>query len=291
METLVDIRASENTACNQLTLSHWRVSCTLNLCNAMNNNIKNHLQPATTKPIQRKFYPTEANTIERLVIDSDIDEKLIMLAHKHGIELKKRLVLGASDEAVEVMRAIPIGQRKVSCFLKDPSDCPEQTQKEIILFDLLRANVPQVEALRKEPSWIEKKRMEDELPIFTPCCLLRYIPEHRTYYPINYTCLLDFEISQDDNPTINLDELKLELAELPQMAYCGKATNGIDLLGIVAISTPQRYAAHAMALIRQFKKCGVIIRVAESITHTRALSSDPNGYFNGNAVEFAMFWD
>lgn len=270
----------------------------------MNNNIIDHLQPATMQSIQRKFYPTSDNTIEN--------------------------PMGISDEAVEVMRAKPIGQRKVQCFLKCAANSPEQTRKEVELLDLLNAYIPEVEALRKEPSWIEKKRREDELPIVTLCCVLDYsnefigerhdyrveqykeieylkknvslvqsqsfnirhydtIKAEPTFYPINYTCLIDFDILQDDNPTTNLDELKSELREVPIIAYCGRATNGIDLYCIVPISTPQRYSEHAWALIHQFRRQGIIIRVADSITHTRTLSSDPSGHFNGNAVEFTKF--
>lgn len=259
----------------------------------MNDNTIYNLQPATKQQSRKlfRFYPTEANTTEKIVIDSDIDDKLISLAVQHGIEVQKRLVLGVSDEAVEAMRTKPIGQRLVSCFVRSLIDGADYNGDLLPLGALLNADSPQVEALRIEPSWIEKKRMEDELPIFTPCCVLQCIPETRTYYPINYTCLLDFDILQDDNPTIRLDELKPELATLPQMAYCGLATNGIDLFCIIPISTPQRYAAHAKALIHQFKRQGIIIRVADYITHTRTLSSDPSGHFNENAAEFTKFWD
>ena len=237
-----------------------------NPCNNMNNNIIDHLQP-TTKQQSRKlfrFYPTEANTTNN--------------------------PLGVSDEAVEKMRSTPIGSRPVSCFVRSLVDGADYNGDWLPLGALLNANSPQVEALRIEPSWIKKKRMEDELPIFTPCCVLQCIPETRTYYPINYTCLLDFDILQDDNPTISLDELKPELATLPQMAYCGLATNGIDLFCIIPISTPQRYAAHARALIHQFRRQGIIIRVADSVTHTRTISSDPSGHFNENAAEFTQLW-
>lgn len=251
---------------NQHTFYYQIVSCTLNPCNNLNNNIIDHLQPTTMQQTRKlfRFYPTEANTTEN--------------------------PLGVSDEAVEAMRAKPIGQRLVSCFVRILVDGADYNGDWLPLGALLNANSPQVEALRIEPSWIEKKRMEDELPIFTPCCVLQCIPETRTYYPINYTCLLDFDILQDDNPTISLDELKPELATLPQMAYCGLATNGIDLFCIIPISTPQRYAAHARALIHQFKRQGIIIRVADSITHTRTLSSDPSGHFNENAAEFTQLW-
>ena len=224
----------------------------------MNNNIIDHLQPTT---ILQRFYPTEANTTNN--------------------------PLGVSDEAVEAMRIKPIGQRLVSCFVRSLVDGADYNGDWLPLGALLNADSHQVEALRIEPNWIEKKRMEDELPIYTPCCVLQCIPETR----INYTCLLDFDILQDDNPTISLDELKPELATLPQMAYCGLATNGIDLFCIVPISTPQRYAAHARALIHQFKRQGIIVRVTDYITHTRTLSSDPSGHFNENAVEFTKFWD
>ena len=253
----------------------------------MNNNIIDHLQPTT---ILQRFYPTAENTVERLVLDSDTDDRLILLAHQNGIDLKKRLILGVTDEAVEITRSTPIGSRTVSSFCVTPSD-KQDGFRRMNLRDILETNFPEVDALRNEPSYIVKKQLEEKLPIFTPCCVLIYEESCRTYYPIVYTCVMDFDILQDDNPNIDFVELKPALEALRHIYYCGRATNGIDLFCIVPISTPQRYAAHARALIHQFKKQGIIIRVADSITHTRTLSSDPSGYFNENAAEFTKFWD
>ena len=271
----------------------------------MNNNTINHLQPTTIQPILKKFYPTADNTIEN--------------------------PMGISNEDVESTKRKPISERVVSFYFTTPSDTPISSVREAYLRPLLESVYPQVEALRIEPNYIKKKHREDELPIFTPCCVLNYgyrnvfvgerqdfdsitlepleknvslvkpqplsIRHYQTYeskpyyFPINYTCLLDFDILQDDNPNIDFVELKPALEALRHIYYCGRATNGIDLFCIVPISTPQRYAAHARALIHQFKKQGIIIRVADSITHTRTLSSDPSGYFNENAAEFTKFWD
>jgi len=269
----------------------------------MNNNIIDHLQPATLQPMLKKFYPTSDNTIEN--------------------------PMGISDEEIESVKRKPISERIVSFFFKTPLDAPNSSVREAYLRPLLETIYPQVEAVRIEPNYIKKKHMEDELPIFTPCCFLNYgyknvfvgerqdydsitleplgknvsfvekqplsIRHYQTYeskpyyFPINYTCLLDFDIRQDDNPTTNLDELKSKLQKVLFIAYCGRATNGIDLYCIVPISTPQRYDEHATALRRLFRQKGVIIRVADSITHTRTISSDPSGHFNGNAVEFTKF--
>ena len=230
----------------------------------MNNNTVYHLQPTTLQPTQRKFYPVIGNTCSN--------------------------PYGVADEVIDLMKQKPIGIRPVSCFVRTPVDGADHNGNYLPLGALLNADSPQIAALRMEPNYIKKKQMEDELPVFTPCCVLRYDFGNQTYYPINYTCLLDFDILQDDNPTISLDKLKPELATLQQVYYCRRATNGIDLFCIIPISTPQRYAAHARALIHQFKRQGIIIRVADSITHTRTLSSDPSGHFNENAVEFTQLW-
>lgn len=231
----------------------------------MNDNTIYHLQPATILSTKRKFYPMDRNTTSN--------------------------PLGIDGASSDMMKRKPIGKRLVSCYVRGLVDGADYNGDMLPIGALLNANSRQVEALRNEPSYIAKKQLQDELPIFTPCCVLRYDWSSRTYYPINYTCLLDYDILQDDNPNIDFMELKRELSALPQVYYCGLATNGIDLFCIVPISTPQRYAAHARALIHQFKKQGIIIRVADSITHTRTLSSDPSGHFNENAVEFTKFWD
>lgn len=226
----------------------------------MNNNIISHLQPTTIQPTRRKLYPVIDNTIPN--------------------------PYGVKDEAIDLMKQKPIGSRLVSCFVRTPVDGADYNGDYLPLGALLNADSPQIAALRMEPNYIKKKQMEDELPIFTPCCVLCSNPEARTYYPINYTCLLDFDILQDDNPTVDLAGLKQDLAELPQMYYCGLATNGIDLFCIVPILAPQRYTSHARALRELFGKQGIIIRTCYQIAHTRTLSSDLNGYFNDRAIEF-----
>lgn len=227
----------------------------------MNTNTINHLQPTT---ILQRFYPTFENTI--------------------------RNPMGISDEAIGAAKRKPIGKRLVSSYYRSLVDGADYNGDYLPLSALLNASSPQVEELRDEPSWIEQQRLEELLPIFTPCCVLRYDFGSRAYYPINYTCLLDFDIMQADNPNFDFAELKPELSDLPQMYYCGRATNGIDLFGIVPISTPQRYSDHARALIHQFKKQGITIRVADSITHTRTISSDPEARCKDEAVEFTQFW-
>lgn len=230
----------------------------------METNLLNRLQPTTIQPPRTKFYPTINNTID----------------NPFGIE----------DDVVELMRRKPIAKRIVSCYVCTPVDGADYNGDIMPISAFLSASSPQVEAMRNLTNPIQRKWNEDKLPVFTPCCVLRYDTGNRAYYPINYTCLLDFDIYQDDNPKINLDNLKQDLINLPQIYYCGLATNGIDLFCIVPILTPQRYSSHARALRSLFDKQGIIIRTYYQITHTRPLSSDPDGYFNDMAVEFTKLY-
>lgn len=193
---------------------------------------------------------------------------------------------GIADEAIELMRRKPIAERLVSCYVRTPVDGVDYNGDILPIFSLLMANSPQVETMRKEPSYIERKSIYDKLPVFTPYCMLRYDFTIGFYYPIAYSCLLDFDIRQADNPTLDLKELKRELSTLPQIAYCGLATNGRDIFCVVPIAAPQRHCEIARALVGLFRRQGVIIRVDDFITHTRTISSDHEGYFNPNAVEF-----
>lgn len=197
---------------------------------------------------------------------------------------------GISDEAVELMRRKPIAERLVSCFVRTPVDGADYNGDALPIGALLNAASPQVEAMRKEPSYIGRKSFYDKLPVFTPYCTLRYDFTIGFYYPIAYSCLLDFDIRQADNPTLDLKELKRELPALPQIAYCGWATNGRDIFCVVPIAAPQRHSETARALVGLFRRQGVIIRVDDFITHTRTISSDHEGYFNPNAVEFTRLW-
>lgn len=226
----------------------------------MNNNILNHLQPATKQPMKLKYYPTLENVTN----------------NPYGI----------SDESVELIKKKPFFQRVVSCFVRNNIDGADANGDLIRLGALLNARSQEVEQLRNEQSLVERLHIEEGLPIFTPFCTLQYDFTKRTYYPITYTCLLDFDIRQESNQGIDLTDLKHELSELPQMYYCGLATNGIDLFCIVPIAYPKRYSDHAAELIRIFRKQGIIISISDEIAHTRTISTDKDGYFNDRAEAF-----
>jgi hypothetical protein len=264
METLVFITIPEKTTYNLTNQDMKPISCTQNSCNIMNNNIIDHLQPTTLQPIRKQFYPVIENTIPN--------------------------PYGVADEAIELMRQRPIGERLTSCYVRSSVDGTDYNGDMLPLSSVLSANSPTVEAMRIERNLVERRCKEDKLPLFTPGCVLSYSFTEGKYYPIHYTCLLDFEILHEDNAKIDFHELKQDLANLPQIYYCGLATNGIDLFCIVPILAPQRYTSHARALRELFNKNGVIIRTYYQITHTRPLSSDPNGYFNDMAIEFTKLF-
>ena len=257
METLVFITIPEKTTYNLTNQDKKPISCTQNPCNIMNNNIIDHLQPTTLQPIRKKFYPVNDNTISN--------------------------PYGVADKVVELNRQKPIGKRLVSCYVRTPVDGADYNGDMLPISAILNANNSDVESIRSEKNLVERKSKFDGLPVFTPCCVLSYSFTEGKYYPINYTCLLDFEIHHEDNPKTDFQELKHDLIQIPQIYYCGLDTNGIDLFCIVPILAPQRYTSHARALRELFNKNGVIIRTYYQITHTRPLSSDPNGYFNDMA--------
>lgn len=232
----------------------------------MNTNTINHLQPTTAKR-----YPTEANTAPKLITD-------------YGLELT------VCDQVIELAKQKPIGKRLVSAFVRAPVFGWDADGDRLPLSALLNANSPDVIRLRNEPSFIKQTQIEQSLPIYTPCCVLRYDWGHHLYFPIYYTCLCDFDILKIDNPNVDFNVLKHELSELPQIYYCGLAPNGTDLFCLVPILAPQRYEDHALALRTLFQAQGIAIRVDVNVAHTRSISSDPHGYFNENASEFAKLW-
>lgn len=229
----------------------------------MNISTIDHLQYTT----RSNRFPTESNTASKLVIGD-------------GLELS------VSDEVVDLAKQKPIGKRLVSAYVRTPVFGWDANGDLLPLSALLNANSPEVHRLRNEPSFIVKMEIEQKLPIYTPCCVLRYDWGSRLYFPVCYTCLCDFDILKTDNPSVDFGLLKQELSELPQVYYCGLAANGKDLFCLVPILVPQRYEEHALALRILFKQQGITISTDVNIAHTRTVSTDPNGYFNENAVEF-----
>lgn len=183
--------------------------------------------------------------------------------------------LGIDSDVIRAIKAKPFFERLVSMYHY------KQSNPMFVSGDLIRlGKIVNVDAITEDPI------------LFTPCCTLSYRIQNNKpiYYPIAYTCLLDFDITTLDNAEVDMIELKQELCAIPQIAYCGNRYNDDGLWCIVPILSPQRYLDHAETLRRLFRKTGIIINIDDEIVHTRLANYDPQAYFNDDAKEFTLLY-
>lgn len=197
-------------------------------------------------------------------------------------------VISLKDDVEQIiqMRALPYSERPVSVFLRGDILINQLDGNVFELQKVLQKSNPEIEAIRSEGRLAAKLAMIDQLPIWCPCCQLRYDYAQGRYYVNKYSYLMDVDVLRTDNAKHDFGDLKREIAELPQVAYCGDATNGEDFFFIVPITCPQRYEEHAAALIRRFAAAGVRVRVNPSVSHYRTWSCDPLATKNNNAKTF-----
>jgi len=180
----------------------------------------------------------------------------------------------------------PIFDKFVSVFRNWGDDNWELWKLSEWLFDDQEA--AHVLSYRAERGELAKPEIYNSLPFASIACNLRYDPEAADYYPISYTGLMDFDIKQEDNPDFDLCDIAKELAKLPQIAYLGLDTNGIDYFCIIPIAHPERYTDHFRELKKIFGRSGLIISGSENALHTRKLSLDYDCYANDKATVFEI---
>lgn len=180
----------------------------------------------------------------------------------------------------------PIFDKFISVFRNWGDDNWELWKLSEWLFDDQEA--AHIISYRAERSDIVKQGIYNSLPFASIACNLRYDPETADYYPISYTGLMDFDIKQEDNPDFDLCDIANELAKLPQIAYLGLDTNGVDYFCIIPIAHPERYTDHFKVLKTTFERLGLIISGSGNALHTRKISLDYDCYSNNKATVFEI---
>ena len=182
--------------------------------------------------------------------------------------------LGISEEVIELAKSTPIFERRVRVYAYPEEDI----------------EIGPIGINDSLGSILRNRSVENYQWLYTPTCNLVYkiVENNLLYYPVAYTSLMDCDILQEDNQDMDMQEVKSELCQLSQIAYCGRNYYGSGLMCLVPIMIPQRYTEHAKALRKAFARSGLHVRVNYSVLHSRLVSYDPDAYFNERASEFKI---
>lgn len=131
------------------------------------------------------------------------------------------------------------------------------------------------------------KKLKSELPAITPSGTFKL---RKASELIKHSGFLQFDIDFKDNLHIsNYDDLKIQISNIREVAYCGLSVSGNGYWGLVPISEVENHKSHFEALYLVFEKLGIKIdKSCKDICRLRGYSIDNNAYFNHKADVFKL---
>lgn len=147
----------------------------------------------------------------------------------------------------------------------------------------------QVKAIRTTEDKETRNKIKATLPGITPSGLFRY----RNGDPANFikhSGLIQFDIDMKGNEHIgNYADLKKEICNISNVAYCGLSVSGRGYWGLVPIRYTEEHTAHFWGLYEAFKNLGMNLDTKpKDHCSLRGYSYDPDGYFNHQAKVFCI---
>jgi hypothetical protein len=139
-----------------------------------------------------------------------------------------------------------------------------------------------VENIRKIEDKENRDKEKVKLPAITPSGLFAYRSEKNL---LKLSGFIQFDVDLKGNDSIkNYTELKAQLSNIKNIAYCGLSVSGLGYWGLMPIAYPEKHNEHFTAIEMALKHYGIKIDPApKNIVSLRCCSYDPDGYFNHSA--------
>ncbi len=170
---------------------------------------------------------------------------------------------------------------EVSCFANydTPGDPRNVNLLSWLTSDKYKSKVDEI---RKLTDKTLRDEIKATLPAITPSGIFTYRSSKNL---IKLSGLIQFDIDLKGNENIlNYAELKNQLTNINNIAYCGLSVSGKGYWGLIPIAYPERHKEHFKAIEIGLKSYGINIDPApKSIVSLRGYSFDPDGYFNHSA--------
>ena len=139
-------------------------------------------------------------------------------------------------------------------------------------------------ALRKVEDEEEQKRLKKTLPSATISGLFSYRDSQHLIEHSGFMCV---DIDGQDNPEMDVEQTKQQLAKCDEIAYIGLSVRGKGLFCVIPIAYPERHEDHFRALEYDFMKKGLVIDpLCKDVCRMRFVSYDPNPYVNEQALKY-----
>jgi hypothetical protein len=174
---------------------------------------------------------------------------------------------------------------EVSTFSSYKGTIPKNVNLLIWLQSLKYEN--KVNTIRKTNDVQLIKKLKSELPAITPSGTFKL---RKADELILHSGFLQFDIDFKDNLHIkNYTDLRNQISNLSEVAFCGLSVSGNGFWGLVPISDPKKHKEHFEALYLVFKNLGITIdKSCKDVCRLRGYSIDLNGYYNHKASIFSL---
>lgn len=175
---------------------------------------------------------------------------------------------------------------KVSCF-KNVFSSTDPKEVNLITWLKSKKYFHKVEAIRKETDKNKIKHLKEELPVITPSGLFS---KGKNEALVKHSNLLCIDIDFKDNTKIkNYQELKNQLSNIKNIAYCGLSVSGNGYFCLIPIAYPEKHKEHYELLKELFETIGIIIdKQCSNLSRYRFYSYDPDAYYNYSAIPFSQ---
>lgn len=163
-------------------------------------------------------------------------------------------------------------------------EAPDSAIKKASLGQLLVTNKwrKEVEAVRAETDPYKRRALKEKLPCFTPSGTFKHIAangliKHSGFISVD----IDYKPEKGINSALADFDLKRAVADLPQVAYCGRSCGGAGYVLIIPIADTSKHKQYFRALSYHFERAGLEIdQACKDLCRKRFVSWDPEPYIN-----------
>jgi len=180
-------------------------------------------------------------------------------------------------------------QVPVSWFTKynDSSPAGEITLLRWLQSDKLRSKV---EAIRQIADKNERDRLKASLPAITASGTFSRRSNSALLKHSGFICL-DIDLKENSH-ILNYNDLKAQMANIIQVAYCGLSVSGTGFFVLIPIAYTEKHLHHFFALQKLFASFGINIdNSCKDLSRLRGYSWNESAYFNHNAKPFECLFE
>lgn len=178
------------------------------------------------------------------------------------------------------LKAKEVGEFKVSVFREFYDIDPFILTLKQVLVDVPKRFIKSITDLRavKDKNW--QKEQKKLFPLFTASAVCGFNPEtgevsRRREFAVKRNPILVIDIDKQDNPLINMDNLKKEIIKVDSVYCVCKSIRGEGLFVVMVIENPDKLKDHFDAIYDDFLSIGIVIdNKCKDLTRARFISYD-----------------